>query len=454
MHNLRNKSYKQVLILTIILSIFFQTSAYIMANANDNNRNQVKNIILLIGDGMGTSHITLGRIYKGNNLHMNSMPYNGFATTHPIPQDKKWVTDSAAAGTALATGNKTYNGYISVDVDQKPLETILEKALKSDRSVGLVTTARITHATPAAFASHNSSRDAENQIAKEMIGKGINVLLGGGRGHFLPKSDNGKREDDKNLINSAKNLGYEYVESRKELNKINKGNILGLFNDGHMNYEIDRDKSNEPSIAEMTTKAVKLLNQNKKGFFLMVEGGRIDQASHANDPATAALDIVAFDDAVKVALDFAKKDKNTLVIVTADHETGGMSLGANGIYDFRPEELKKQKSSLEKLLPTLTEDNYEKEIKEKLGITLSEEENKEIINSFKEKEEITKFLTDIINKKSNTGWTSRGHTAADVPIKAYGPGAERFSTYMNNTDINKIMVELLNLTGRKIKRAA
>ncbi|QQY79554.1 alkaline phosphatase [Keratinibaculum paraultunense] len=447
------KIYSLILSFILVLSIFLQTNIYAIAeNMDKDSQKPVKNIILLIGDGMGESHITLGRILKGSELYMDSMPYNGTVSTHPLPQEEKWVTDSAAAGTALATGVKTYNGYISVDKNKKPLETILEKSQKNGKSVGLVTTTRITHATPAVFASHNADRDAENEIAEEMIEHKVNVLLGGGKRHFIPKTKGGKREDNKNLIEKAKQYGYKYVETVDDLNKINKGKILGLFNLTHMNYEIDRDKSKEPSLSEMTAKAIEILNNEKNGFFLMVEGGRIDHASHANDPATTALDVIAFDDAVKTALDFAKKDKNTLVIVTADHETGGLAIGGYGVYNFKPEELKKQKISLENLFPTLNEKNFEKEIEQKLGIKLNPEESKEIKNSISKKS--IESLVNIVNLNSNTGWASSAHTATDVPIKAYGPGAERFSIHMDNTDVNKIMLEMFGWSDKNIKKAS
>lgn len=453
MINSKNRLLSLILSLVILLSPFFQTNNFVIAkDVSGNSTKPVKNIILLIGDGMGTSHVTLGRIVKGSNLHMDLMPVNSTMSTHPAFQAEKWVTDSAAAGTALATGSKTYNGYISVDTNKKPLETILEKSQKQGKSVGLVTTTRITHATPAVFASHISDRDAENQIAEQMISKGVNVLLGGGRRQFLPSSQSGKRDDNKDLIDEAKKLGYQYIETRQELNKAKSGKILGLFNMTHMDYEINRDKYKEPSLAEMTTKAISLLSKEDKGFFLMVEGGRIDHASHANDPATTALDVIAFDDAIKVALDFAKNDKDTLVIVTADHETGGLAIGGYGIYDFKPEEFKKQKISLEKLSNILDENNYEKEIKEKLGIPLTLEESNKIKKSLKEKS--IEPILNILNKNSITGWASTAHTATDVPLMAYGPGSERFSVHMDNTDVNKIMVQLFGFMKKTLKKVS
>lgn len=404
-----------------------------------------KNVILLIGDGMGYGHMTLGRIVKGGALTMDSFTYNGTVSTYPNDPVEKWVTDSAAAATAIATGVKTYNAAISVDVNKQPVKTILETAQEKGKATGLVTTTRITHATPAAFAAHNVDRDAENEIAVDMLNHKVNVLFGGGKRHFLPKDLGGKREDGKNLIEEAKKMGYKFIETKEDLQKVSGDKVLGLFKSSHLSYEIDRDPAKEPSLAEMTKKAIELLSKDKDGFFLMVEGGRIDHASHGHDTATVAKDVLAFDEAVKVALDYAKNRKDTLVIVTADHETGGLSIGGYGEYNFNPAAFKGQKNSFEDVIAAkLTADNYKDIFAEYVGINdLTLDERITLLSAFKVKETnpyaAANAAADIVSRRAYAGWTSGGHTGNDVPVMAYGPYAEEFAKHLDNTDLNKLM---------------
>ncbi len=439
----KKKRFSLVLAALLVVSLFL--TSYVPSFAEPS---RVKNVILLIGDGMGTEQVNLGRIYKGDELYIDKFDYTGTASTYSADPENKWVTDSAAAGTALATGVKTYDGAISVDLNQEPIETILEKAQKARKSTGIVTTTRITHATPACFASHNIDRGNETEIAEDIIEHEVDVILGGGKVNFIDKKDGGKRKDGRNLIEEAKNIGYNYVETKNDLKNINNGKILGLFNESHINYKLDRDSSIEPSLEEMTNKAIDILSENNRGFFLMVEGGRIDHAAHANDPGAMANEVLDFDEAVKAAYEFAKKDKQTLVIVTADHETGGLSIGANNKYEYYPEVLKGQRKSIEYLSEIITISNYKTLIKDELGINdLTEKEESEIILALgdKKKGDIFKVLTNIMNTRSNTGWTSTAHTGVDVPVKAYGPNAELFSKHLDNTDINRLAVLSMKL---------
>jgi alkaline phosphatase len=277
-----------------------------------------RNVILMIGDGMGFGQITLAELSAATPLNMESMPYTAFVKTQSLDA----VTDSAAAGTALATGFKTKNGMIGVLPDGTIVPTILEKAIRLRKAAGLVTTTTITHATPAAFGSHVASRGDEADIAPQFIERRIDVLLGGGRSVFLPKSDkDSARKDDRNLLQEAREAGYTIVGNREDLLSADEHRLLGLFQASSLTT-----KAPEPSLAEMTGKAIDVLSQDKEGFFLMVEGGQIDWRCHDNDLVGAAKQTLDFDTAVGKALDFARKHRDTLVIVTADHETGGLSL--------------------------------------------------------------------------------------------------------------------------------
>ncbi|MDI3280079.1 MAG: alkaline phosphatase [Bacillota bacterium] len=389
----------------------------------------VKNLILLIGDGMGFGQLTAARIVKGESLYMDGFPVVGTASTYPNDPQEKWVTDSAAAGTALATGVKSYNAAISVDVNRKPVKTILEAAQEAGKATGLVTTTRITHATPAVFAAHHVNRDAEQEIAVDMLNHNVDVLLGGGKGYFVPAAQKGKRTDGRDLIAEARSKGYTFVETKDELNKVTGGKVLGLFKSSHLSYELDRDPAREPSLAEMTRKAIELLSRDPDGFFLMVEGGRIDHASHAHDAAAAVYDTLAFDEAVGVALDFALRNPDTLVVVTADHETGGLSVGGYGQYNFKPEVLKAAKGSFEDVIAAkLTESNVKEVMAQYTGVTdLSAEEVKALQEALRNKAKdpygAANFAAELVSKRALVGWTSSGHTGADVPVFAFGPAA-------------------------------
>lgn len=427
-------------VMTVLLLLVVMVGAFGLSALAER---PAKNVILLIGDGMGFGQLTAARIVKGGSLYMDGFSYSGHASTYPNDPTGTWVTDSAAAGTALATGVKTYNGAISVDVDKQPLKTILEAAQEAGKSTGLVTTTRITHATPAVFAAHSLTRGAEADIAAEMLNHNVTVLLGGGR-KFFPE----------NLITDAKYDGYAYVETKEDMDAVEKGKLMGLFATSHMSYELDRSTTQEPSLAEMTQKAIEILNQNPDGFFMMVEGGRIDHASHGHDAAAAVYDTLAFDKAVGVALNFALQNRDTLIVVTADHETGGLSIGGYGQYNFKPEILEKARGSFEDgIAPKFTLDNIPEIMADYAGITdLTSDEVDAIVQAVKNKDK-NKYApanaaAEIVSKRAYVGWTSGGHTGVDVPVFAYGPDAEDFAGYIDNTAINQFMVKALGLSLR------
>ena len=415
----------------------------------------VKNVILLIGDGMGFGQLTAARIVKGSKLYMDGFTYAGTASTYPNDPTEKWVTDSAAAGTALATGVKTYNAAISVDVNKQPVKTILEAAQEAGKATGLVSTTRITHATPAVFAAHNVDRDAENEIAADMLNHDVTVLLGGGKRYFLPSDKGGKRTDGRNLIEEAKSKGYTFVETKPDMNSVKGGKLLGLFTSSHMSYELDRYTMSEPSLAEMTGKALEILSQDPDGFFMMVEGGRIDHASHGHDAAATIYDTLAFDAAVGVALDFALRNPDTLVVVTADHETGGMSVGGYSEYNFKPEILKKAQGSFEEgIAPKLTLDNAAQIMSEYAGISdLTQDELNLLTDAINNKSKNPYAPANagaaIVSKRALVGWTSGGHTGADVPVFAFGSRAQDFVGHLDNTEICLLMARALGLSMGK-----
>ena len=269
---------------------------------------EVRNVILLIGDGMGLGQLTAAEIVNGNDsLAILSLPYMSMVTTYST---SNYVTDSAASATALATGYKTNNGAISMSPEGENLITVVEVAETLGLSTGVVTNTRVTHATPACFMAHMSNRDLEYEIAGQILESEVDVILGGGSLYFTSLNPIG--------------AGYTIVETSEELMNIESGKVLGLFTTSYMSYESERDPGIEPSLAEMTEKSIELLSSDPDGFFLMIEGGRIDHSSHDNDFEGTISEVYAFDLAVKEALMFAAGRNDTLVIVTADHETGGL----------------------------------------------------------------------------------------------------------------------------------
>ncbi len=288
-------------------------------------------IILFIGDGMGAVHRTAAQwqaVGADGQLAMDGLPYASWSQTASA---NAAITDSAAGATALATGAKTNNGIISQTPDGTPLTTILEEAQAKGMAVGLVTTTQIGHATPAAFAAHVPSRNMMTEIVSQMIDKRVDVLLGGGEADFLPASTAGchttagagHRTDGRNLLAEAQGAGYTIVCTSADLNAIIPASgtrLLGLFASNGMTRPFS------PSLAEMTNKAIDILAQDPDGFFLMIEGGQIDWAAHNNDASNVIGDTLGFDDAIALAQTHPAVTGRTLLIVTADHETGGMSL--------------------------------------------------------------------------------------------------------------------------------
>lgn len=428
-------------VLTIGVSPFFTGELVSAAET------QPKNIIFLIGDGMGNSYTSAYRYYKNSSSSkfMKRTAFDPYLVGQQMtyPEDpKENVTDSSSAATAMATGVKTYNAAVGVDNDKKARTTVLETAKKQGKSTGLVATSQITHATPASFGAHDTSRKNMNRIADDYFDQKINgqhkidVLLGGGKANFIRK--------DRDLTKEFKKSGYHYITSKESLNNNTSPKLLGLFANNGLPKKIDRVKT--PELSEMTNAALKQLSKNDKGFFLMVEGSQIDWAGHDNDIVSAMSEMSDFEEAFKAAIAFAKEDENTLVIATADHSTGGFSIAKNGNYNWYPQKIRQV---------TRTPDYMAKKIKEGQSVTtvLNKYMNFKLtaaeissVNKVKKKSTTTidNAIEKIINNRSNTGWTTTGHTGEDVNIYAYGPSSEQFSGHLDNIDQAKKIFTLIN----------
>jgi alkaline phosphatase len=327
-----------------------------------------KNIILMIGDGMGLAHIYAAMTANGGSLFLQNFINCGFSKTY---SSSDYITDSAAGATALACGVKSYNGAIGVDPDKKPVVNICELAGKMGLKTGLVSTSAINHATPACFVAHQSSRSSYEDISADFLKANIDVFIGGGVKSFE------NRKDGRNLSKELKDKGYQVLYKIEDIKKVQSGKLAGLTAEEHNLPMPERGEMLVPA----TETAINLLSQSKKGFFLMVEGSEIDFLAHNNNTTGVVRETLDFDRAIGAALAFASKNKETLILVLADHETGGMTLnGGNN----------------------------------KSG--------------------------DVIAKFSSTD-----HTGICVPVFAYGPGADQFGGFMENTEIGMKMQQLLKL---------
>ena len=414
-----------------------------------------KNVIVCIGDGMGFGAIQISRnALKGpdGRFTFEHFPHVAIVTTHSLDA---LVTDSAAAATAIATGHKTNNGMIAMLPDGTALPTILEAMQAAGKAAGIVVTNTVYDATPAGFSAHWNTRGGSEQIALQQFEKGLDVLLGGGRDQFRPAGlEDGKRTDGRNLMAEAEAMGYDVVTDRLGLEQAQGDRILGLFHPSYMNYQLDRIYlcTDEPTLTEMTEKALSILAAKENGFFLLIEGSRIDHAAHAGDLHGVVAELDDFDQAVALAYEFAKKDGNTLVIVTADHDTMGLSATEPLNYE-RMKEFKVSPEYMALQFKTAEDGNSFDEASIRAvfdalaGINDLTDADIALIQSmfgqasYKIGYAVGSVLADRIDvgivsaEVQIKSPSSGGHTGNPVPLYALGPGAELFDGVMDNTEI-------------------
>lgn len=348
-------------------STYQNTSFYEVKTINRKfSRKKPKNVILLIGDGMSLPQLYAGMTANKGNLYLNNFKHVGFSKTYSA---NRYVTDSGAGGTAIATGHKTNNSSIGVDSEKKPVPSILETAQANGFATGIVVTTSILDATPAAFVAHVPDRSMMADIAVDFTETGPDVFIGGGIEYFK------NRKDGRNLLSELSAKGYQVCDTITELVKIKSGKVAGLLTENRVSRRGDQ-------LPVTTGVALDILDDCKKGFFLVVEGSEIDGGGHSNDMAFTVEEMLDFDRAVGKALEFAEKDGKTLVVVTADHETGGLTL-VDG---------------------------------------------------------------DLSTGKITGRFSTSGHTGLMVPVFAFGPGAEVFGGIDENTSFFNKFIGLLRLT--------
>jgi alkaline phosphatase len=355
-----------------------------------------RSAIFFIGDGMGPEIVSVVKIYAeralGRELNMVLLANGGatgYMTTH---SEDRMVTDSAASGTAMATGHATDNGMVGVTPDGRPVENLFERAVIDGKAVGVVTTTSVTDATPASYTAHVSSREMEFDIARQIVEGDASVVMGGGVSYFVPPRE-GKRPDGLDLTETARGMGFDVVFNKSQMQASTGERLLGLFAEDSMPYERVRETDEVPSLAEMTVKALEILARDPDGFILVVEGGRIDHAEHANSIADAVADFLAFDEAVGEGMAYQEQDSTLAIVVSADHDCGG---------------------------PAITTAGY--------GYP-----------SYAQVDQIAEEGCRFVR------WVSGGHTGTMVPVFARGPGCERFSGIQPNTELYHDFATLLGL---------
>ncbi len=386
------------------------------------DRERAKNVIFIVGDGMGIAHrelVRLATVGREGDLAMNQLRYQGWTQTDPADPEEV-VTDSAAGATAFSTGQRSYNGAIAVDLDENPLRTLLERAERAGKSTGLVTTSQVTDATPASFGAHVADRGNQSEIARQYLEETRpEVILGGGEDWWYPEGEEGQwpdappsdptegsRSTAGNLVERAEELGYEYVSDAEGLAQADGRRLLGLFANQEMFEHVGPSAPlYEPAVPlpVMAEKALDVLRRDRDGFFLVIEEEGIDEMAHHGHAAELIQSGQALDETVALARDFADEHGDTLVVVVADHETGG------------------------------------------LAIELVDEEDESGEGEQAEEGPFTLAGTDLT---FTVDWTTGGHTGAATPASAEGPGASGMIEVRDNTDIHDLVLDAMRLRRR------
>lgn len=431
---------------------------------------KAKNIIFMISDGMSNGTLSMANLYTKNilgketrwmNLYLENKASRALMDTASA---SSIVTDSAAASSAFGGGFRVKNGYLNVGENGENHLPIWQKFKKKGKKAGCVTTVTITHATPAGFCVNSAKRSAEPEIAENYADLGFDVMMGGGDEFFNPE----KRADKKDVYANYKKKGYQILKNKDDLKNIDKNKpLLGVFNTSALPYSIDRTNNSDlqkiPTLAEMAKVAIDQMKDHKEGFVLQIEAGKVDWAAHANDIAGLIHDQLAFDEAIKVVMDFAEKDQNTLVIITTDHGNAnpGTIYGAEATKNFNS--ISNYKFTNEYVLNGIHPDFNLQQIKDWIAennlISVSDEDANHLLNFYKglEKDEEGlynykklpyKAFSEIQKKHNNVGWISMDHSGDYVELAMYGPGSELLKPFVKNTDLHYLMLKAAEIDNK------
>ncbi|MEI6795494.1 MAG: alkaline phosphatase [Methanomassiliicoccales archaeon] len=473
-HNSRKKG-AALLALIVTLAILMPALLIPMSGTGSAYAsNTAKNAIVMIPDGASAAHYTLARWYSNASLALDEMP-TGLVSTFGA---ESIIVDSAPAATAFATGYKTSDKYLgilpgpvtipgvaapSAADAYKPIANLMEAAKLSGKSIGMIATSQIQHATPAAFSAHWHDRGNYTEIAEQQVYGDFDVILGGGKTYLLPTALGGERRDGENLVTVLQQQGYTFVETREQmLANTSAAKLYGAFAATSMAHDFDRSLpqfSNEPSLAEMTEVAIEVLSRNPNGFVLMVEGSQVDWSSHANDPVGVISEMLAFDSAVKVAKDFAQVEGRTLILAFTDHGNGGMTIGnsaSDATYSKMPlswviPPLKGAKITGFGMISLIAWNDSAATIRQTVinnyGMNLTDAEILKIQTEYNTTAKISGMdylLGPMISSRAYIGWTTHGHTGEDVTLYSYGPS--RPVGFFDSTELARIVESALGLS--------
>lgn len=394
----------------------------------------VKSVILLVGTGLGSVQLDLTRNYAGGTLNIDKLPEQGRLKTgsanSPVP-------DAAAAATALATGSRTNNGLLSMLPNGEKLQSVAQVMKNKGGKVGIVTTGLVTNPVCAAFYANSLNSTDEAALAEQALRSKIDLLVGGGRAAFRPVLFGGKRQDSRDLLLAAQIDGYTVAQTWESLERAEGSKLLGLPANGVFSYEIDRGKEGEQSLADLTKKALAQFDSER--FFLLVSGSRIGDACLQNDPAAMVLEILAFDQAVGVALEYAMRRPDVLVVVTSTYEAGGL-LAATADIEY----LKKINKSVEQMNRELAWDlsNLWDLLSFHAGFQELTIEEAQLLSTI-ESSNAPYILSTLLNNRAGLLWTSQGPTGSSVPVFAAGPAAEIIVQQQDQAGLGKALKQVI-----------
>ena len=424
---------------------------------------KAKNIIMLVSDGMSTGTLNMADLHLRRHTGKSSnwmQLYNDNKVTRALMDTasaSSIVTDSAAAASSWGGGVRVPNGSLNVSENGKEHMPLWQKFKKAGKKTGIVTTVPATHATPAGFCVNSKSRNAQEHIAELYLEHRFDVVMGGAQKYFSAEA----RKDKKDMFSAFEHAGYQVFKNRVEMLHANhKQPILGVFGSDALPYSIDREndknlRTEYPSLAEMTQTAIDAMNDHKQGFTLLVEGGKVDWAAHGNDIAGLIYDQIAFDETIKIAIDFAKKDNETLVIITTDHGNANPGLIYAGNVNENFDSIQNYKHSNEWILNGFNPNTSLSQIKERInhanGIGITNNEAQSIIRYYDDlvsedglynpRHLPFGLLADIQKKYNSVGWISMQHSADYVELAMFGPGSELLKPFVKNTDLHYLMLE-------------
>ncbi|AWH86175.1 alkaline phosphatase [Flavobacterium album] len=449
----------------------FKGTAGILDTGILNKNKKAKNIIFMVSDGMSTGTLNIADLYINRKLGRSSnwlQLYKDQRVSRALMDTasaSSIVTDSSAGSSSWGGGMRVNNGSLNVGPKgERPLP-ILQKFKKAGKKVGCVTTVPITHATPAGFCVNNDSRNSQPEIAEDYLKIGFDIMMGGGNKYFSAE----KRQDKKDVYADYKAKGWQVAKNRQEMLQATEGKpVLGVFAEDALPFSIDRRSNSElvakvPTLAEMAQKAIDHMKNNKNGFALQIEAGKVDWGAHSNDIAALLYDQVAFDEAIKVAIDFAEKDGETLVIITTDHGNAnpGVIYGkeANKNFDNLQNFVQTNEWVLNEIKPASTTAQVREFIKHAQATTITEDEAKTLLSyytgKFGKKDGLYNYnnlpfreFAEMQKQYNSVGWISMDHSADYVELAMFGPGSELLKPFVKNTDLHYLMLQAAEVENK------